>query len=43
MAYKQEDYEIQLGLKKLTTKLKKQGYSEEDVLEGGKDCIILYP
>lgn len=34
-------YNLEIGLEELTPELKKQGYSEEDVLEG-KPCIVLY-
>lgn len=39
--YTYKDGEI--GLEKLTEKDKKAGYSEEDVLEGGKKAIVLFP
>lgn len=31
------------GLRELTPELIEQGYSEEDVLEEGQDCIVLWP
>ena len=35
-------YSGQVGLEKLTEKDKKNGYTEEDILEG-KPAIVLYP
>lgn len=32
-----------VGLYKLTPKLKKEGFTEEDVCEGGVEAICLYP
>ena len=32
-----------IGHAKLTPKLKKQGYTEEDVMEAGDPCVILWP
>ena len=39
--YRYEDGEI--GLSSLTPELKKQGYTNEDIMEDGSKCIVLYP
>lgn len=33
----------EIGLEKLTPSLKKQGYSEEDVMEDGIKALVLWP
>lgn len=33
----------EVGFEKLTPTLKKQGYTEEDVVEGGVPALVLYP
>lgn len=32
-----------IGLEELTPELIKEGYTEEDVLEDGKPCLVLWP
>ena len=41
--FEKEDYDIRIGLEKLTPELAEQGYSEDDVLTNGSPCLILYP
>ncbi len=41
--YYTNDYNCQIGYNKLTPELAKQGYIEEDILENGKPCLILWP
>ena len=36
-------YNVEIGLRKLTPSLEEEGYSEEDVLEGGSPCVVLWP
>ncbi len=33
----------EVGLEKLTSTLRKEGYTEDDLLEGGKPALILQP
>jgi hypothetical protein len=42
-AYKGSGCDIEIGLEKLTAADKKAGCTEEDVPDGGKPCIILWP
>ncbi len=37
------EYGMETGLEKLTPALKKEGYSEEDLLEDGKPALVLWP
>lgn len=37
------DYNCEIGYNKITPELIKQGYGEEDILENGKPCLILWP
>ncbi len=32
----------EIGLAKLTKKLKEEGYSEEDVMSDGKKCVVIW-
>lgn len=32
-----------IGYRKLTPKLEKMGYTEDDIMEYGKPCIVLWP
>lgn len=43
MAYVESDGFIELGYPRLTNELRDEGYSEEDVIKGGKPAIILCP
>jgi hypothetical protein len=36
-------YDIEIGIGKLTDKYKSLGYTKDDVLEGGKNAVVLYP
>ena len=36
-------YSGEVGFSKLTPMLKKKGYGEGDILEGGKSALVLYP
>ncbi len=36
-------YRFEIGYKRLTPELVAAGYSEEDILEDGKDCVIIWP
>lgn len=36
-------YRFEIGYKRLTSELAAAGYSEEDILEDGKDCVIIWP
>lgn len=40
--YNFDEENAEIGLKKLTAELKKQGYSKEDLKEG-KDAVVLWP
>lgn len=40
---KYNEKEREIGLEKLTSELKKQGYSEDDVMDGGVKAFVLYP
>lgn len=43
-AYKAETtWSGEVGLEKLSEEDRAAGYTEEDVLEGGKPCVILHP
>ncbi len=42
-AFREEDCQIELGLEKLTSGAKKQGYTQEDVMTDGKPALVLYP
>lgn len=43
-AYNDDDEnDIEVGLLKLDAESIEAGYDEEDVLEGGSPCVILYP
>ena len=33
----------EIGLRELTPELEKEGYSEDDVIEDGIPCIVLWP
>jgi len=33
----------EIGLRELTPALQEEGYSEEDVMEGGKPVVVLWP
>lgn len=35
--------EDEVGLRELTEADRRSGYSEEDVMEEGEDCVILWP
>lgn len=37
------EYEGDIGIRKLTPELEEAGYSEEDVMEDGISCIVLWP
>lgn len=43
MVYREYQREYEIGYSKLTSDLKKRGYSEEDLLEGGKRCVVIWP
>jgi len=44
MVYKPHStYSGEVGYKKLTVKLKKEGYSDTDIISDGVDCLILWP
>lgn len=37
------EYYAEVGIRKLTPELEKEGYSEDDVIVDGRPCIILWP
>jgi len=37
------EYYAEIGLRELTPELEKEGYSEDDVIEDGIPCIVLWP
>ena len=41
--YREDRYECEIGYSKLTPKLESMGYSEEDVMEDGIPCYVLWP
>lgn len=43
MNFAKDGYDGNVGYRELTPKLKKLGYTEEDLLEDGKPCIVLWP
>jgi len=42
-AYRNDGFGIDIGLLKITPALKRLGYSSEDILEGGKPAVVIYP
>lgn len=43
-AYRKDDFgDVEIGLERLTPKLKKQGYTEEDLVEGGRPALVIFP
>ena len=43
LSYVKYGRDIELGYSKLTEQLERLGYTEEDVLEEGKSCVVIYP
>lgn len=41
--YAWDDEEEEIGIRKLTLELEKDGYSEEDVMKNGIFCTVLWP
>ena len=37
-----DGHEYMIGLEELTDEFKRQGYTEEDVLEDGNPCVVLW-
>jgi hypothetical protein len=37
------EYYAEIGLRELTSELEQSGYSEDDVMEKGRPCIVLWP
>ena len=42
-AYRLNGRELVTGLEKLTAQARKDGFGEDDILEGGKPALILFP
>lgn len=41
--YNWDDSEAEIGLRKLTEEFKRHGFGEEDVMEDGVSCVVLWP
>lgn len=41
-AFRPDGHEVEIGLRTLTKELERQGYSDEDVLDG-TPCVVIWP